>query len=76
MNPLLPLCVLAGTVCGGLAVWALVSGEARVLTSYTATRADDPGFYWMAVAARVGGCIASFVKAFTLAFLAMPLAPA
>lgn len=57
-------------------MWALISGEARVLTSYTATRADDPGFFWMAIAARVGGCVASFVKAFSLAYLAVPMVPA
>lgn len=76
MNPLLALYLMVGTVCGALAVWALISGEALVKLTYIAKRADDPRFYWMAITARVGGCILSFAKAFGLAFLVAPSLPA
>ncbi len=75
MNPLLPLSLMVGTVCAVLAVWALISGEAMVQPTYIARRADDPGFYWMAIAARVGGCIMGFTKAISMAVLAVPPIP-
>lgn len=75
VNPLLPLYVMVGIACAVLAVWALISGEVMVHTTYLATRADDPGFYWLAIAARIGGSVMSFAKAISVALLALPPVP-
>ena len=76
VDPLLALSLLVGAVSSGLAASALTSGQVMVQLTYLATRADDPKFYWIGVAARAGGAVISFAKAGALLAAARGLAPA